>query len=271
MHYLFQRHETRPADKGLLGHLSQTAELFFPRVCASCWAFGRTMQGSGALCPLCDRLLRLATLAVEPTAVAYARLPIYTAGRYEYELARCILAFKDGGRTDLAPYLVSALNRSLLALLAGTGSRSSGRPLHLVPLPSSRAATRRRGYAPAPLLASALVRAVRGQVDVRVLPVLEPVPTWCRPGVGHRTGAQKTLSKYDRQRAMNGKLRLGQPLFHSLGRSYKLAGARCILVDDVVTTGASLAEAQRLLRQAGVLVEGAIAVARVPRVDLADT
>lgn len=229
------------------------------------------MEGSGALCPLCDRLLRLATLAVEPTAAAYARLPIYTAGRYEYELARCILAFKDGGRTDLTPYLVSALNRSLLALVAGTGARSSGYPLHLVPLPSSRAATRRRGYAPAPLLASALARAVQGQLDLRVLPLLEPVPTWCRAAVGYRAGAQKTLSKYDRQRAMKGKLRLGQPLFHSLGRSYNVRGARCILVDDVVTTGASLAEAHRILREAGARVEGAIAVARVPRGGLPST
>lgn len=247
-----------------LRYLRQTGELFFPRICASCWAYGRSMEGGGALCRLCDRLVRLATLSVEPAALSFSSVPIYTAGRYEYELARCILAFKDGGRTDLTPYLVSALGRSLRALLEGTELEADGGPCYLVPLPSDRAATRRRGYAPAPLLASALVAELRSPLDLQVVPLLEPVPAWRRRIAGQSVKAQKTLGKYDRQRAMRGKLRLGRPLFHSLGRSYSIRGSRCILVDDVVTTGASVAEAQRILREQGAQVEGAIAVARVP-------
>lgn len=225
------------------------------------------MEGAGALCRLCDRLVRLATLAVEPTTVPFARLPIYTSGRYEHELARCVLAFKDGGRTDLTPYLVSALGRSLSALLGALSDQEQPRepPLFLVPLPSSRAANQRRGYAPAPLLARALVKALRGSIDVQVLPALEQIPPWRRKLSGDYRGAQKTLGRYDRQRAMQGKLRLSRPPLHVLGRYYTLQGIRCILLDDVVTTGASLAEAQRVLGAAGATVRGAVAVARVPR------
>lgn len=266
MNYSHPGRTGRRSCDSFMGYLGQTAELFFPRVCASCWSYGESMEGARALCSLCDRLVRLATLAVEPTSVAYTRLPVYTAGRYEYELARCILAFKEGGRTDLEPYLVSALTRTFIALLDElvTGNEPVGGPLYLVPLPSSKAATRRRGYAPAPLLATALSHALREQWYLRVLPALEPVPPWQRKLAGHDVGAQKTLGRYERQRAMHGKLRLGKPLLHTVGRHYSVRGVPCVLVDDVVTTGASLAEAQRVLVEAGAQVKGAIAVARVP-------
>lgn len=249
-----------------MGYLGESTELFFPRVCASCWSYGESMGGTKVLCPLCDRLVRLATLAVEPTSVAYTDLPIYTAGRYEYELARCILAFKEGGRTDLTPYLVSALTRALATLVEelDVGVQPMGEPLYLVPLPSSKAATRRRGYAPAPLLAVALSRALREQNYLRVLPALEPTPAWQRKIRGDDIGAQKTLGRYERWQAMHGKLCLGKPLLHAMGRYYSLRGISCVLVDDVVTTGASFAEAQRVLAAADAKVKGAIAVARVP-------
>lgn len=253
--------------QGARSYLSQTAELFFPKVCASCWSFGETMVKAGALCPLCDRLVRLATLAVEPTLAPYARLPIYTSGRYEYELARSILAFKDGGRTDLCSYLVNALGRCLKALsqaLSDAGQPLE-EPVYLVPMPSSRVATRRRGFAPAPLLARSLSQAMRGNSELPVLPALEQLPAWRQRLAGKANGAQKTLGRSARQRAMAGKLRLGRPPFHLLGRYYSIKGRQCLLVDDVVTTGASLAEAQRVLTAAGAQVRGAIAVARVPR------
>jgi predicted amidophosphoribosyltransferase len=45
----------------------------------------------------------------------------------------------------------------------------------------------------------------------------------------------------------------------------RLAGSRVVLVDDVVTTGATLRAASEVLRAAGMSPAGALALARTPR------
>jgi predicted amidophosphoribosyltransferase len=84
------------------------------------------------------------------------------------------------------------------------------------------------------------------RAGLRVTPVFAPARA-------HR--AQKSLSVADRRSNLDGAFRLRRPV----------VGRRFLLVDDVVTTGATLLEAARTLREGGADVLGAATVATTPR------
>ncbi len=117
----------------------------------------------------------------------------------------------------------------------------------LVPVPSSRAAVRERGQDHARRLAAAAARALRSDGRAaRALPLLAPA---------RRTADQSGLSSAERAANLAGALRVrGRP-----------PPGPVVLVDDVVTTGATLVEAARALRAAGVPVTGAAVVAATAR------
>ena len=107
--------------------------------------------------------------------------------------------------------------------------------LPLVAVPPSPPAWRRRGYDP--------VRLLVRRPTLRVLQV------------ARATGVQKSLSVDER--AVN---RAG-----SLRATRSLAGVRVVIVDDVMTTGATLDEAARAIQSAGGEVDHAVTLAATPR------
>ena len=116
----------------------------------------------------------------------------------------------------------------------------------LIPVPLADARERERGYNQSALIARALGRRWR-------------VPVWEDVLVrGRATESQTRLTPDDRLRNVAG-------AFHaSPTAALRLRGAHLLVVDDVVTTGATLAEAVRALRAAGALVLGAAVVAATP-------
>ncbi|QNP75936.1 ComF family protein [Streptomyces roseirectus] len=127
----------------------------------------------------------------------------------------------------------------------------------IVPVPSARWAVRARGHDPVrrvALVAAGVLR--RGGVDVRVAAVLRQ-----RAGVRDQAG----LGPRERRENLAGALRVGG------AGARVLRGRAVVLVDDVVTTGASLAEAARVVGEAceggGEEVSGDIAQAGPDRVE----
>jgi predicted amidophosphoribosyltransferase len=120
-------------------------------------------------------------------------------------------------------------------------------PLALVPMPSRRKVVRERGADTTAHLARTAARALREVgVPVRVVPAL------CH---ARAVEDQAGLSREQRQANLAGALRVR--------RAGVVAAATTILVDDISTSGASLAEAARALRAAGVPVLGAATIAAV--------
>jgi predicted amidophosphoribosyltransferase len=166
-----------------------------------------------------------------------------------------LIAFKERGRVDAGRPLAAALARAVAAATAAVAAvrGSPPRPILLVPVPSSRAAVSRRGFDHAARLASGAAHELRRRgLAVEVAHVLRPVrPVADQAGMGARERAANISGAFG---------------VRGLPRSLRAMHSRpdVIVVDDIVTTGASLAEAARALRGCGVDVAGAAVVAATP-------
>jgi len=116
-----------------------------------------------------------------------------------------------------------------------------GTPLTVVPAPTRRSAARRRGGDPVTRIARV---ATAGLVDVDVIQLLR-LRAMVRDSVG--------LSGADRQRNIAGRVKITKPL--------EALAPHVLVVDDIVTTGATASESVGVLQVAGVEVTGVLAIA----------
>ncbi|MFN6545470.1 ComF family protein [Mycolicibacterium nivoides] len=161
-------------------------------------------------------------------------VPVFALGRHAGARRRAIVAVKEHGRTDLITPLAGALNTGLRHLLTWG---IIGTPVTVVPAPTRRAAARRRGGDPVGRIATS---AAAGLPGVHVVAALRLRP-WVRDSVG--------LSGAARQRNISGRVRLIRPI-----------EGEVVLVDDIVTTGATAAESVRMLTRAGAQVSAVLAI-----------
>jgi predicted amidophosphoribosyltransferase len=229
--------------------------------------------------------------------------PLASSARYEGPVREIIVAWKEHGRLDLERPLAECLARGIRACLSTAGPRPVN-PLQpiagyedritLVPVPSSGAAVRRRGE---DVVARLARRAALALTAGPIAPRPAPSPGWAM-APGARPGArpasrriagttqvvavralrqalgvrdQAGLSAAERTRNTSGRIKirrsigLSQILTHGSGGSPAARLGPVVLVDDIVTTGASLAAAAAALRMAGALVLGAATIAWTPR------
>lgn len=237
------------------------AALVFPVDCIVCGA------EDTSLCRPCAAALRSAArtpFRAEATAPALmdvdgtVLLPVVAAGVYRDELARAMLEFKNHGRTDLAGHLAGCLAGALEAAVGPWADRrqhageqtSGGRTeAWLVPVPTSGKGFRKRGYDPVRLLLLTLQRRSSLPRGTAVRPVLrlKYKPPW-------RHSTQKGLGRSARRANVRNSMYVPR-------RLASIRGQPVVIVDDVLTTGATAAEAARALRDAGAQVSGAVVVA----------
>ncbi|WP_426562278.1 ComF family protein [Angustibacter sp. McL0619] len=231
------------------------ADLLLARTCGGCGVTGTRW------CPSCASSLIGPVLATNR-----GPLQVWSAANYDGALREALNAWKDHGRADLDGVLAMALAGVLDQVdpdqvdLDQPGpdqpgpdqahpdhpdTDRPGQPAALVPVPSSASARRARGRHPVRDLALA-VRPRR-----RVLPGLRHA----RP-----LADQAGLDAAARASNLHGALRVRAGWLARL----RSAGP-VLLIDDVVTSGATLLEAHRALETAGVQVRGAVCVAATVR------
>ena len=225
----------RTLARGLIGAI-------LPVQCAGCRAWDEV------LCPSCRRL---AQVEPTPTLIEGARgdIPALAMGDYAGPLRRIVLTAKHSARTDVTGFLDEAgarLGTALGGVLGVAGSPaaavgvSTGRApstgsavdVWVVPAPSSWK-RRLRGRQVALPLARAVARALaagaRPGVRVRVVDAVRlRVGATSQSG---KAGAQRTVGRMGSMRAL----------------AVPGPGVRVVAVDDVVTTGATVREMERVL------------------------
>lgn len=177
-----------------------------------------------------------------------------TAGPYEPVVRALISAHKERQAQALTAVLGERLARSVALLASGDVGATPAGPLVLVPVPSSAAAVRARGFDATGAMARSAAQNLRRDGWVRPV-VVAPVLAQ-RRGVRDQAG----LDARARQDNLTGRMRV---------RSRRAAAASgwgpVVVVDDLVTTGATLAEAVRALEAEGIRVLGAATVAATVR------
>lgn len=230
-------------------------DLGLPGECAGC------RRPAASLCPACRaRLSALSFGDPQPwqpfgTSRGGGTLEIRAWGRYEPPARGIVTRWKDHGRHDLdaflAPLLAESIESSARCLPVGV-------PILVVPAPSSANARATRGDVPVARLATLAV----GLLDRSVRPRVRVAPVVAH----HRAVAdQLGLGRAERQR------NVGFSMWVPHTWRAVVAGTSVIVVDDIVTTGATLRECDRALREAGTQhVLAAVAFAATARGSTAD-
>jgi predicted amidophosphoribosyltransferase len=218
------------------------ADLVLPRTCAGCGLPG------WILCRRCAALLAR-PCAATPRRVPWGFPPTAAAGAYSGPVRPVVNAFKEQGRTELARPLGTALALAAAAVVCAAPAVRG--PVLLVPVPSSRAALRTRGRDHVRELTA------RAVAELRAAGVpAEEARLLRRQG---RARDSAGLSAAARRANLAGTFQCS---------SQPPRGALLVVVDDVVTSGATLTEAAATLSRGarpGALTVLAAVVAATPR------
>ena len=212
--------------------LNKILDWLFPERCLVC------RKGEALICSSCLRSIPVAERPTEPW--------IHPVFDYRNEtIKRAVWLFKYKGRRQLAGLVAPLLYELLLEEMADLKAFHNFADPVLIPIPMSPKKIRTRGYNQAEILArelAALGEDLNLELFSDVLLKIKETPSQA-----------KTKNKKERLENLKDSFSIKNP--------EKIQGRNVILVDDIITTGATLNEARKVLKNAGARKIIAIAAA----------
>jgi len=207
---------------GIRKVIAVSMEAIFPSRCVGCHAVG------SFLCDTCRMNI--------PPAEKPAHGDTRAAWSYRHpSVRRLIWHIKYEGVRAAAPVCAAALADMILEDLAERHLFERSKTVLIIPIPLSRARLRERGYNQTEDIARAVMTLLPDTDLILTTHALEKV---------RDTTPQMSLAnKAERLRNLHGAF--------TAPDSSQLAGRDVILIDDVTTTGATFAEARKVLKEAG--------------------
>lgn len=242
--------------KSLRGYLQDFINFIFPpscplcnarvethgELCADCWTSFNWIDG--AKCVKCGFPFA-SSFDLGPNMLC----PTCAAGKCELDLIRSACVYDDASRAAMLPYKHAGhiqyarfMSRAMIWALRDTDIK----PDIIMPVPLARRRLFQRGYNQATLLAQPIARAFGVKID------LSSVTRKYRENMGHKNSAQRAQNVHN---------------VFIVRNLDKIRGKKILLVDDVMTTGATFNELRRVLIDAGAVAVYGVTFCRVARVE----
>ena len=221
----------------MLNSLKSLKELVFTKVCISCTTPGYW------LCPPC---LSLWNTNVKKNSIDSK--PIYFKCDYTSKTASVILAAKEGNDLKSTALLASAISESIALSITDLGLSNL---ITLISIPSAPSSIRRRGRDHINTLAEYVLKDLHQKsITAYYLPILFQKKS---------IRDQSQLSSQQRIENTKGKFSV---------KSCEIPQGAVYLIDDLITTGASMLEGVRALSEAKITIAAGVTACAVGRISL---
>ena len=218
----------------MLKSIHSLKELIYPNICLCC---GKT---GVKICHNCSKYW-----LANPNKSKVENNCLFFVTTYDETTSPIILAAKESGNREAVKLIARSITNSISFAILNLGI---AQPINLVSIPSQLSAIRRRGRDHIKDLVQEVITQLNKQnIDAAYLPILKPI------------------KKIKDQSDLNGLQRKENMSHAFIVKTSPISQSAVIVIDDLVTTGASILEGVRALSEAKITVDAVVTACAVGR------